>query len=191
MDIYQVYIFIECTVVFHGGIKQQRKRPSKTTPCTKDVEEYDKYYRTQISQKLGCVPPYWKNTYSDYDHYHVCKNSTKLQEAHRIISDPKTILGFDKLPCNEMTLLSIDSVNNEPSPKPNDVSFRFIHSDKIYEEIKYSPKMGFENWLSNVGGFSGIFLGYSMMQVPNLLIFFMNLYHQKKYKLIKSKCIFK
>ena len=107
-----------------------------------------------------------------------------------MISDSKRILEFKESPCNEMTLLSINSVNNEPSPKPHDVSFCFIYSDKIYEEIKYSAKMGFESWLSNVGGFSGIFLGYSMMQMPDLLIFFMNLYHKKKYKLVKSKSNF-
>ena len=105
-----------------------------------------------------------------------------------MISDLKRILEFKEFPCNEMNLLSINSVNNEPSPKPNDVSFCFIYSDKIYEEIQYSKKMGFDGWLSNVGGFSGIFLGYSMMQMPDSLIFFISLCHQKKCHLIKSKC---
>ena len=52
-------------------IKQQRKRPGSSTPCNKDVDDYDNYYRTQISKKLKCVPPYWKNTFPHYSRYFI------------------------------------------------------------------------------------------------------------------------
>ena len=44
----------------------------------------------------------------------------------------------------------------------------FIYKDKYYEEIIYAKDFGPESFLSNVGGFVGIFLGYSMMQIPVL-----------------------
>ena len=40
---------------------------------------------------------------------------------------------------------------------------------KYYEEIEYSKDFGSESFISNLGGFIGIFLGYSMMQLPELL----------------------
>ena len=41
--------------------------------------------------------------------------------------------------------------------------------EKYYEEIKQVEDFGFQDFVSNVGGFFGIFVGYSMMQIPELL----------------------
>ena len=41
--------------------------------------------------------------------------------------------------------------------------------DKYYEEIKEIKEFGFEDFISGMGGFIGIFLGYSMMQIPQLI----------------------
>ena len=86
-----------------------------------------------------------------------------------------------------MILLSIDSLNSEPSPRPKDISMEFIYTEKAYEEIRYDKLMGFEGWLSNVGGFVGIFLGYSMMQVPEFLAYIIGFFQRQKYKLVKGK----
>ena len=82
----------------------------------------------------------------------------------------KAILKKNQIPCDEMLVLAIDSINNKPSPVPKDIAIQFIYSAKIYEEIKYVNAMNFDNWLGNVGGFVGIFLGYSMMQFPEFLL---------------------
>ena len=71
-----------------------------------------------------------------------------------------------------MLVLTIDSVDNNPDPMPEDIAIKFVYSEKIYEEIQYKKAIGFESWLSNVGGFVGIFLGYSIMQVPEFLALF-------------------
>ena len=44
------------------------------------------------------------------------------------------------------------------------------YDETMYEEIEYSKDFGVESFISNVGGFVGIFLGYSMMQFPELLV---------------------
>ena len=56
----------------------------------------------------------------------------------------------------------------------------------MYEEIRYIKALGFENWLSNVGGFVGIFLGYSMMQFPEMLLVFADISNRKRIKDLKS-----
>ena len=91
----------------------------------------------------------------------------------------KKLLEERQLPCYEMSLLSIESINNHPSPRPKDISMEFIYTEKTYEEVKYSRMMGFDGWLSNVGGFIGIFLGYSMLQIPGFLQFIMGLIIKK------------
>ena len=85
-----------------------------------------------------------------------------------------------------MILLSIDSINNNPSPEPKDISMAFYYPEKTYEEIKYSRMMGFDGWLSNVGGFVGIFLGYSMLQIPEFFVCILGLFHTKKFIVIKG-----
>ena len=159
-------------------VKQLRKRSDSNTPCSKQVEDYDKFYQGQISQKLGCVPPYW-NIDNGLEQ---CTTPKKLQEAHRILSDPKSILELQDFPCNEMLLLSIVSINDEPTPRLNDISLAFFYPDKTYEEIQYSRMMGFDGWLSNVGGFIGIFLGCSLMQIPDVLVFIIGLVQHQKVK---------
>ena len=83
-------------------------------------------------------------------------------------------------PCDEMLVLSIDSINNFPTPIPKDIAIQFDYAEKVYEEIKYVRAIGFENWLSNVGGFVGIFLGYSMMQFPEMLLLFSVAFNTKR-----------
>ena len=86
-----------------------------------------------------------------------------------------------------MILLSIDSINNNPTTIPKDITIEFIYTEKIYEEIEFTQAIGFENWLSNVGGFVGIFLGYSMMQFPEALSFIFEFFSKQKYKNLVRK----
>ena len=44
-----------------------------------------------------------------------------------------------------------------------------VYVEKYYEEIKQLKDFDFQDSISNLGGFIGIFLGYSMMQIPGLL----------------------
>ena len=41
--------------------------------------------------------------------------------------------------------------------------------DKTYQEIVNERDFGFESFWSSVGGFVGIFLGYSLLEFPDLL----------------------
>ena len=41
--------------------------------------------------------------------------------------------------------------------------------DDFYQEIEYLAYFDGESLISNLGGFIGIFLGYSMMQFPELV----------------------
>ena len=167
-------------------IQQLRKRSDSNSPCNKDISDYDEYYKQEISQSLGCVPPYWKNTFSHDNQLKQCTTQPELKDAHNVISDLESVLNLTEFPCTDMNLLSIDSINYEPSPPPEDISIAFYYTEKSYEEIKYNKMMGFDGWLSNVGGFTGIFLGYSMMQIPELLVIVIELFYKKKFNALKS-----
>ena len=80
---------------------------------------------------------------------------------------------FDE-PCVEMfnsviwSWISLDeSLGKKITAKIQPINF--IYLDKYYEEIEYSVAFNKESLISNLGGFIGIFLGYSLLQVPELI----------------------
>ena len=43
------------------------------------------------------------------------------------------------------------------------------YATRSYQEIRNQEDFGFESFWSSVGGFIGIFMGYSLLQIPDLL----------------------
>ena len=164
--------------------KRIRKRHDSREPCNKDIRNYDKYLQQKMAERLigviGCVPIYLKAMLSNETDFEVCHSPNKLKEALKIINGFSNLLQDFEPSCDEMRVLSIDSVNHNPIPVPDDIAIKFYYTEKVYEEIQYIQAIAFENWLSNVGGFVGIFLGYSMMQVPEFLLIFANLFDRKR-----------
>ena len=57
----------------------------------------------------------------------------------------------------------------EESNDWDDARMMFSYEDNVYEEIQNTKSFGLESFVSGVGGFIGIFLGYSILQIPELL----------------------
>ena len=51
----------------------------------------------------------------------------------------------------------------------NSALIKISYLEKYYEEIRQVEDFGALDFVSNVGGFIGLFLGYSIMQIPELL----------------------
>ena len=159
-----------------------KRENSREIPCNNHIQNYDKYLQLEAINALECVPVYWKDALINDTNFKECMSSEKLSKAYQYFSNLEDLLLRKDKPCREMYLLSIDSVNNHPSPEPKDIAIAFHYTETMYEEITYSKETMFENWLSNVGGFVGIFLGYSMLQFPAFLIYVYDFFHEKKYK---------
>ena len=152
-----------------------RKRHDANTPCNKDIKNHDRYLLSEYVNNLGCVPMYWNtllmNTTVAQPQYDECISPEKLKKAYEDFNDINGILDLTDKPCDEMLLLSVDSVNDHPNAQLNDVSIKFRYTEKIYEEVLYDKKYSFESFCNTLGGFWGIFLGFSLMQFPDLLEF--------------------
>ena len=57
----------------------------------------------------------------------------------------------------------------------HDPQLKILYEDNIYEEIQNAKSFDLESFVSGVGGFIGIFLGYSILQLPELFGFFSSL----------------
>ena len=139
-----------------------RYRPDSNEPCNEEIDDYDAYMQAYITTETGCVHPFWKTNSKFLMHHEECKSPEKLKTAINLI---KT---YNEKSCVEM----YNSVLWEKQQKKVfqfKAHIRFKYVDDYYQEIVYLKSFGKESLISNLGGFIGIFLGYSLMQVPELL----------------------
>ena len=141
-----------------------RKRPDSKTPCNPDLIDDDKEFRDQVMGIVGCVPPYWKQFQSKPSYLNVCRTPDKLKEIFDQITNFKTIFKHYNPPCNDMSLITsadIASVSNH--------GMILWYLSERYEETINRRDFRLEMLWSSIGGFVGIFLGYSLLQLPDML----------------------
>ena len=152
-----------------------RKRQDSNFPCNDRIHFYDRYLQEQISKRFGCVPPYWKNILNESVGHKLCSKPSTLVDVNSYIQNniQRTFnISYD-VPCVKMInvvtsnwrrKLKTHLVNNK------DVSLiKLEYRERHYQEIKYAEDFGFESFWSGLGGYVGIFLGYSLLQIPELL----------------------
>ena len=149
--------------VFQGTV--WKRRSVKTKRCLKDVDNYDQYFQQAVSQIIGCVPPFWTRTINLAKVPEECMSLEKLKMANNLIEDYKRTFDEIKPPCIDM----FNSVVWGQRRSWEDAYMEIFYEEKYYEEILQVEDFSIQDFISNLGGFIGIFLGYSMMQIPELL----------------------
>ena len=150
-----------------------KQRSVKKRLCLEDVDNYDQHFQQAVTKNISCVPPFWTRTINLTSIREECTSLEKLKEVNNLVADYKSILDEIKTPCTDM----FNSVVWSKLPMKRRSHHAFIeilYTEKYYEEISQVEGFGVQDFISNLGGFIGIFLGYSMMQVPELLGKFLN-----------------
>ena len=112
----------------------------------------------------------WKQKFSNITGLSDCKSQEQLLQVNYDIKSLEKIIKKQDVPCIDIhlsTVWNFVAVNNAGSIDQSRI--KFIYQDKYYEEVLSLKEFGPESFISNLGGFVGIFLGYSMMQLPDLL----------------------
>ena len=144
-----------------------RKRPDSNIRCEPTIRYYDGYLQQKISTKYGCVPVYWGKPLPILLNLEECKNPETLDKIYRDITDYKKLLEEYEDPC--ISMYNAVMYNWQAQENDEISVIKIIYKDKYYEEINYAQEFGIENFFSGVGGFVGIFLGYSLLQIPDML----------------------
>ena len=164
--------------VTHSTVLQ--KRFTKHKPCVKN-HDYDLYLQEAVINKIECIPPFWMYKRKSNSHMKECTSIEKLEEINDMIVDiykenldySSSVLKSLEInpPCLDMFNSIVWRNTKTGSRKLDDNSalIEISYLEKYYEEIKQVEDFGFQDFVSNVGGFIGIFVGYSMMQIPELL----------------------
>ena len=140
--------------------KRIKKRHDSNEKCNPNIENYDQYLQQKIAEKLveetGCVPIYWKVLLSNEGGFDVCQSPTELKKTFRLLQGiEKHITSFEK-PCDEILVLSIDSINNNPIPIPYDIAIKFLYTEKCMKksDTLILKKLGYEMaYYQNILGF--------------------------------------
>ena len=164
-------------VVRMSGIRVTRRRPDANTPWNPNTDNQDAFFRKSVINEIGCIPPYWTSLVgkSDYN-VSVCGNSTELRKAFSY-SDPNndfyrhrdTFLGGENSPCTEMWMISNVREENVRSKSDRNVRLLVKYQVDQYMYIVNSKAYLCQDLLSSIGGYIGMFLGFGLLQIPEIV----------------------
>ena len=143
----------------------------RRSACDSTIEDYDTYLTNQVINKTKCVPPYWKKMMNKSG-LRMCTSNYELKIAYRYTQDWKSVTEAEQAarPCVDMyNIVGWNWLDPVGTQKSNESQIKFYYQEEYYQELKYLPDFDLETFISNIGGFVGIFLGYSMMQFPELI----------------------
>ena len=152
-----------------SGVNVIRKRLDANIPCNIYAGDQDTYFREAVIEKVRCIPPYWKPFVNESSFVSsACESSDQLREAYfnsRHASVRNEVLNADSLPCTEMSVSSSIELKTNKS----DLSLVFHYRAKQYMETITTRDYVLGDLLSGIGGFVGMFLGYGLFQVPEII----------------------
>ena len=180
-------------------VQTMRKRADANEPCDSELDtNYDKYRIKGLVDFLKCIPPFWKPYYEwKNSTFAICKTSEKLLLASKLEKDvalQSDIMERFQQPCAEMSFgivksqfkmkydFSKNHLRESQAQKIHEkdaqnvlvlgrghLSIEIKYPDHRYHEIVNMQLVSFDSFWSSTGGFIGMFLGYSVMQVPHFI----------------------
>ena len=140
---------------------------------------YDKYVLDHFTEKIGCRPLYWDVNKS----MPPCSNIVQMKNAH----EPFKYYTFTQFlseiqePCQNIETLGVtyteDYYQNEypngtSKEKVFDIILRFRDLHR-FKEVKQVKSYDAQSLIGNTGGYIGLCLGWSIFQIPEVVISFL------------------
>ena len=145
--------------------RQDAKTPCRSYPINEDTE----YLRTVV-EKVQCVPIYWKDLNISGANLPLCNSTDDYRTLHGVYNGyhpaPMFWIKLKWEPCYEMV---VSSVLNTKEADNFRIEIRYQDLGSRYFETINSRDFGFENLWSSLGGIVGIFLGYSIMNIFEII----------------------
>ena len=159
---------INKTMFWEGKVSKVsvlKNRPDSNQPCYDGLLSDDTRFRQEAIKRVGCVPIYWKDFYFEDAETNFCESSNDFKKLQNMTSSYRETLNVRS--CTSMDSLVFRAKTF--SPDSEHITIKLSYMEYIYQETENVQDFSFESFFSSLGGFIGIFLGYSMMQIPELL----------------------
>ena len=150
-----------------SGFTVLRRRLDGKVPCHPYSEGDDDRFREMVMEKTGCLPPYWKYFGNTSTNLTQCMSASQLKISNRYSNSKKAgrILKKLKPPCEEYSVTSSVDMRDH-----GNLQLSFQYRSDQYLEIKNMRDFGLISLWSSIGGLVGIFLGFSMFQMSEVML---------------------
>ena len=163
-----------------------KKRSTQDSPCQANTSILDEIVVRQTVSRIGCVPPYLKNTFHEKENQGMC-SPKQLKQLSDDLDFPLTNIENMYRPCKDLFALFPRIVYEETGKEYRE---RFNLTTKIQihfltDEFKYiSELQAYPAWsfMAEVGGYAGLFIGFSFLQFPDIIQYaFQNIAEKKRW----------
>ena len=148
-----------------------RKRPSQHTTCDEDIQDDDNKMLQTITKKLRCIPNYLKTMIEKQEaSLPMCQTMKQFADVYWYFKNLESMKTYPP-PCLELLMPknvreTKSNLGFLGSPKLN---FYVNYTEERYQDIKNVEDFPLLSVFSSIGGFLGIFIGTSLLQIPDLL----------------------
>ena len=190
-------------------ITKVRNRVDGEQPCNPDYDQFnDTQWIKDAVEFLKCVPPYWKSFYQEQNStFGSCKTKKDLRRAseftgtlsHKNVNMTQKNKPCDKLSfstsvraeaqdiCPEGMERTLCKEKNHEASGPilsaytptSKLMIRMTFPEEEYTEIRNSREFGPESLGAGIGGYVGICVGCSLMQLPSLFVESIKMFYAK------------
>ena len=102
---------------------------------------------------------------------HFCRSPEEIERVEYFVDNYKIIQATYYPPCVDMTgVVTTDRHLGKKFETRKKNFIKIKYEETTYQEIENVQEFTFETFFSGIGGFVGIFLGYSMLQIPDLFV---------------------
>ena len=146
-----------------------RKRFNAKIPCDPGLDNDELKLKKEIIKHAGCYPNYWKGIVPNEYLVKECTESFEMAKIYDDLTHMKKVFKKYKQPCDEMKVVT--SLQRQPYGYAGDsyMFIEFFYMDENYQEIVNQRDFTLAGFWSSTGGFVGMILGYSLMQVPDVI----------------------
>ena len=155
-----------------------RKRPDAKTPCNPNLQDEDNQLRYSVIQAMGCIPAFMRRfiTVSSLPK-NISELSTCSKEQYKKIdsfySHFENAAALYVEPCTHLSSIvttsnALTKITKGFGSSKFDLKFNLEYSVNTYKETLNKKAFDLASLWSQIGGFIGIFLGYSLLQIPQL-----------------------
>ena len=152
-------------------ITMLRRRIGAKEPCDPDINDDEEALKV-IMERFNCTPPYWEYMIPKSIRYPHCTSAKQLKDIYDVITEPsKMIRAFDKytMPCDKMSSTVTFHMKPAKDGEEETLNLEFNYLEDTYQEVCNQKDFDLEMLGSSIGGFIGMFLGYSLLQCPELI----------------------
>ena len=147
-----------------------KRRQDANIPCKSYHTNEDLEYLKTVVKDVRCVPIFWESLNITHTDFPFC-NSTEqykklLNQYNGYMPTPRHWVKLRWLPCYEM---AVSSVHNMKVTDHFRITIRYQDLGSQYFETTNTRDFGFENLWSSLGGIVGVFLGYSIINIFEMI----------------------